>query len=83
MSMKVIIYTQTTCGPCHEEKLWLANQGISFEDRDIRSNDTYFNEAIQLGAHATPVTLIEKENGERSVVHGFDKDALKEALGIS
>ncbi|MFM1655704.1 glutaredoxin family protein [Brevibacillus sp. B_LB10_24] len=82
MAVKLIIYTQPTCGPCQEEKMWLTQQGISFEDRNIRENTAYFNEAIDLGANATPVTLIEKENGERSVIHGFDKESLKRELGL-
>ncbi len=82
MAHTVIVYTQTTCGPCQEEKMWLTQQGIAFEDRDIRKNDAHFTEAINLGASMTPVTLIEKEDGERVVVHGFDKEALKKALDL-
>ncbi|MED1796831.1 MULTISPECIES: glutaredoxin family protein [Brevibacillus] len=82
MANTVIIYTQTTCGPCQEEKMWLTSQQVAFEDRDIRKNDAYFQEAISLGASMTPVTLIKKENGEDIVIHGFDKEALKEALSL-
>jgi glutaredoxin len=82
MSRKVIVYTQQTCVPCSEEKMWLTQQGISFEDRNIRESDVYFNEAIELGASMTPVTLIEDENGDRSVIHGFDKEALIKVLGL-
>ncbi|WP_242507428.1 glutaredoxin domain-containing protein [Brevibacillus agri] len=39
MAQTVIVYTQTTCGPCQEEKMWLASQNVAFEDRDIRKND--------------------------------------------
>ncbi len=48
---KVIIYSQETCPPCHEEKLWLKENGIVFEERDIRKNDQYLQELIELGAH--------------------------------
>ncbi|MDR7319223.1 glutaredoxin family protein [Brevibacillus nitrificans] len=82
MANTVIIYTQTTCGPCQEEKMWLTSQQVAFEDRDIRKNDAYFQEAISLGASMTPVTLIKKDNGEDVVIHGFDKEALKEALSL-
>lgn len=78
----VILYTQTTCGPCQEEKMWLTKQQVAFEDRDIRKNDTYFQEAIRLGASMTPVTYIRKDDGEEIVIHGFDKDALREALSL-
>ncbi|MGN7470937.1 glutaredoxin family protein [Brevibacillus sp. SAFN-007a] len=83
MAHTVIVYTQTTCGPCQEEKMWLTSHNIAFEDRDIRKNDAYFQEAINLGASMTPVTFIEKENGEQIVIHGFDKEELKKALDLS
>ncbi|MFY0546240.1 glutaredoxin family protein [Brevibacillus sp. H7] len=63
--------------------MWLTQQGVSFEDRDIRKSDAYFNEAVNLGASMTPVTLIEKDNGERVIIHGFDKEELKKALDLS
>ena len=47
---QVIIYSQETCAPCHEEKIWLKENGIEFEDRDIRRNDQYLQELIELGA---------------------------------
>lgn len=83
MAQSVIVYTQTTCGPCQEEKMWLSHHQIDFEDRDIRKNDAYFQEAINLGASMTPVTLIVKEDGEQIVIHGFDKEQLKKALDLN
>jgi glutaredoxin len=82
MAQKVIVYTQVTCGPCQEEKMWLTQQNIEFEDRDIRKNEDFFQEAISLGASMTPVTLIEKEDGERIVIHGFDKEEIKKTLDL-
>lgn len=82
MAQTVVIYTQVTCGPCQEEKMWLTQQGVAYEDRDIRANDTYFQEAINLGASATPVTLIVNEQGEQTVIHGFDREKLAEALNL-
>jgi glutaredoxin len=78
---KVIIYTQPTCPPCHAEKLWLKENGIEFEDRDIRQKDQYLQELIGLGASATPATVIKDESGEE-VVMGFDQEKLAELLGI-
>ena len=51
---KVIIYTQDTCAPCHAEKLWLKENGIEYEERDIRKNDQYLREVINLGASIDP-----------------------------
>jgi glutaredoxin len=79
---KVIIYTQETCSPCQAEKEWLKNNGISFEERDIRKNQKYLQEAIDLGASATPVTVIMKDN-EKEVVLGFDQEKLTKLLNLT
>ncbi|MFD2445297.1 glutaredoxin family protein [Bacillus sp. CGMCC 1.16607] len=78
---KVIIYTQETCPPCHAEKLWLKENGIEFEDRDIRKNDQYMHELIALGASATPATIIKDDQSEE-VILGFDQEKIAEILGI-
>ncbi|UOY93000.1 glutaredoxin family protein [Ectobacillus sp. JY-23] len=81
MTEKVIIYTQETCGPCHAEKEWLTSHNISFEDRDIRKNGAYMQEVVDLGASATPVTVVELD-GKREVVMGFDREKLANILGL-
>ncbi|MEH7309002.1 glutaredoxin family protein [Neobacillus drentensis] len=78
---KVIIYSQETCPPCHAEKLWLKENGIEFEERDIRKDDQYLQELIQLGAAATPATII-KDDDREEVILGFDQSKLAEILGL-
>jgi glutaredoxin-like protein NrdH len=82
MSMrKVVIYTQESCGPCTAEKLWLKDNGIEFEEKNIRENPKYLDEIVELGASATPATVI--SDGDRTeVVLGFDQEKLGEILGI-
>jgi len=53
-----------------------------FGSRTIRKNEAFFQEAVSLGASMTPVTLIEKEDGEKIVVHGFDKEELSRNLSL-
>ncbi|MCM3727057.1 glutaredoxin family protein [Neobacillus cucumis] len=77
---KVIIYTQETCPPCHAEKLWFKENGIEFEERDVRKNDQYLYELIELGAAATPATIIKYEDREE-VILGFDQTKLSGLLG--
>jgi glutaredoxin len=82
MTMKnVIIYTQETCPPCHAEKLWLKENGVEFEERDIRKNDQFLQELIALGAAATPATVIKNEDGEE-VILGFNQERIAEILGL-
>lgn len=78
---KVVIYTQEGCGPCTAEKLWLKDNGIDFEEKNIRENPQYLDEIVELGASATPATVIEDENGSE-VVLGFDQEKLGAILGI-
>ncbi|MFE1244158.1 glutaredoxin family protein [Fictibacillus sp. NPDC058756] len=75
MEKKVIIYTQETCPPCFAEKEWLKSNNIEFEERDIRKNQSYMKEIMDLGASATPVTVIDTEEGKQ-VVMGFKEDEL-------
>ncbi|WP_394140116.1 glutaredoxin family protein [Cytobacillus oceanisediminis] len=81
MKNKIIIYTQETCNPCHAQKEWLKDNNIYFEERDVRKNPVYFQEVIELGASATPVTIIEM-NGRKEVVLGFDKEKLTGLLNL-
>lgn len=78
---KVIIYSQDTCVPCQTEKQWLSENGIEFEERDIRKNEQYLREVINLGASSTPVTIIKDEDHEE-VILGFDPTKFAEILGI-
>ncbi|WP_045516741.1 glutaredoxin family protein [Neobacillus niacini] len=78
---KVVIYTQEGCGPCTAEKLWLKDNGIDFEEKNIRENPQYLDEIVGLGASATPATVIEDENGSE-VVFGFDQEKLEKILEI-
>ncbi len=60
---------------------WLSQQGVPFESRDITQNDKWFDEVIELGARATPATLIRWDN-RQELVMGFDQDRLKALLDL-
>lgn len=79
LEKKVIIYTQETCPPCFAEKEWLKANDIPFEERDIRKNQEHMKEVIDLGASATPVTVIESIDG-KEVIMGFQEDELSQLL---
>jgi glutaredoxin len=76
LANKVIIYTQETCPPCFAEKEWLKDHNIEFEERDIRKNQSYMQEVMDLGASATPVTVINEDDGKQHVIMGFKEDEL-------
>ncbi|WP_156488392.1 glutaredoxin family protein [Fictibacillus phosphorivorans] len=79
MEKKVILYTQETCPPCFAEKEWLKANDIPFEERDIRKNKAHMQEVIDLGASATPVTVIETTES-KEIVMGFQEDELSRLL---
>lgn len=69
---KVILYSQPTCAPCQEAKVFMTNADIPFEVRDIRENPKYLEEVIELGASMTPVIVM----GD-TVFMGFDGEQLQ------
>lgn len=76
--MKVKVYSTPVCGYCHEEKKFLKEHGIEFEDLDVFSNAKAREEMIsKTGQMGVPVTDIDGE-----IVIGFDRGKLKQLLGI-
>ncbi len=74
---KVIVYTQPGCGPCAAEKEFLKKSEVDFEERDIRENPEYVKELLEIGAQATPTTIIGDE-----VIMGFDRAKISELLNL-
>lgn len=81
MADTVILYTQESCVNCQAEKQWLNLHNIEYQERDIRKNPKYMEEARKLGASATPVTVI-KKNEEEEVIMGYDQERLALLLNI-
>ena len=61
------VYTTTTCPYCHALMDWLDSQGVKYEEVNAEGMDDIT---------VVPVTEI---NGER--IEGFDRPAIKKALG--
>lgn len=50
---------------------------MKFTEKNLAENDEYVQELIGLGSQGTPTTVIGDE-----VIVGFNREALKEKLGI-
>ncbi len=74
---EVTVYTQPGCAPCHAVVEFLNQNNVPFEQKDIRSNPQYIQELQQLGASATPTTVIGDE-----VIIGFDKMEIQKKLNL-
>ncbi len=76
--MSVIIYSAVWCPWCHKTKEFLKENNIEFEERDIESSDGAAEEVVRKsGQRGIPVTDV-----DGTIIVGFDKGALKKALGI-
>lgn len=80
----ITIYSTATCGFCKMQKSYLQSKNIAYEekhaDMDQKLAQELYEKSGQLGV---PFTIIEKEDGTKVNILGFDKAKLDLALGIS
>ena len=60
---------------CHRVQEFLAQKGVSFEEKDITKDEKYVDELDEMGYASTPVTIIDGET-----VLGFDRRRLEDLL---
>ncbi len=78
MGKKVTIYSTPTCPYCIRAKQFLKDSNIEFEDIDVSENQEKAQEMIsRSGQMGVPVLDIDGE-----IIVGFDKEKIKELLGI-
>ncbi|MEM4253963.1 MAG: glutaredoxin domain-containing protein [Candidatus Woesearchaeota archaeon] len=76
---KVKVYSTPTCPYCHMAKDYLKEHKIEFEDVNVAEDKDAANEMVEKsGQMGVPVIIID----EKIVVVGFDRAALKKALGL-
>ncbi len=80
--MKVTVYSSTTCPYCQMLKDYLKNKGISFTEKLIDQDDKAKEDMLldSKGFMGVPFTVIEKDNGTRATVLGFDQGKLDETF---
>ncbi len=72
----VIVYTSNTCTYCGQAKEYLKENGISYEERNIKE-PTFRKELMGMGFMSVPVIKIDEE-----AVLGFDKEKINSLLGL-
>jgi len=78
MDKKVKIYSTPTCPYCIRAKQFLKDNSIAFEDFDVSNNPAAGEEMVaKSGQMGVPVLDIEGQ-----IIVGFDKERIKEALGV-
>jgi len=74
---RIVIFTQPDCPPCNVVKVFLAERGVAFEERDItRDANAVRDLTEQYGSHSTPTVVMADE-----VLVGFDPERLNKILG--
>ena len=55
--MQIILYTKKGCGWCNEVRDFFNEKNVTFEEREVRSNESYFNELIEKSGQDRTPTL--------------------------
>lgn len=81
---KVTMYTTKTCPFCKMEKDYFEQNDVQYSEILVDENP---DEAVKMidisGQMGVPFTVIDKEDGQRETILGFDKARLDAALGLS
>lgn len=79
MDKKIKVYSTPTCPYCIRAKQFLKENNIVFEDTDVSVDHEAADEMIKKsGQMGVPVLDIDGE-----IVVGFDKEKIKQALGLT
>ncbi len=78
------MYTTRTCPFCKMQKDYLSSKNIQFSEILVDENPDEAQKMIEIsGQMGVPFTVIEKNNGQRENILGFDQNRINQALGIS
>ena len=81
---KITLYKTTTCPYCKMEGEYLDSKQIAYEQIYVDQDPKAAEEMVKIsGQMGVPFTVIEKEDGTKVTVLGFDKDKINSALGIT
>lgn len=82
--MKITVYTISDCQFSKQEKEYLTSHTLQFEEKNLETNKEYLTEMLAVSNNfaGTPVTKIEKDDGQSVVLKGFTKDEFDKILGF-
>lgn len=80
MAQQIDIYTTPTCAFCKATKEFLTEHNIAYTEHDVAESKENREAMVELsGQMGVPVIKI----GEEEIIVGFNKNKLKEVLGIN
>lgn len=78
------MYTTRTCPFCKMQKDYLASKNIAYEEILVDEKPEEAQKMIEIsGQMGVPFTVIEKDDGKRVTILGFDEAKLEETLQIT
>ncbi len=82
--MKIIVYTINDCPFCKQEKDYLSTNKLAFEEKNLETNKEFLTEMLAVSNNfaGTPVTKIEKDDGQITVIKGFTKEEFDKTFGL-
>lgn len=81
--IKVTIYTTKTCPFCKMEREYLTSRGVEYEEIFVDHDMAKAQEMIKLsGQMGVPFTVIDKGDGKKVEILGFDKAQIDKELGL-
>lgn len=82
--MKITLYTITDCQFSKQEKEYLTSHNFPFEEKNLETNREFLTEMLTLGNNfaGTPLTKIEKDDGQIVVLKGFTKAEFDKTFGF-
>lgn len=82
--MKITVYTVSDCQFSQAEKEYLKAHNLPFEEKNLETNREYLTEMLAVSNNfaGTPVTKIEKDDGQIVVLKGFTKEEFDNVLGF-
>ena len=81
---KVIMYTTKTCPFCKMQKDFFTQNNVQYQEILVDENPDEAQKMIEIsGQMGVPFTVVEKDDGQKESVLGFDENKLKSMLGLN
>ncbi|MBP6993631.1 glutaredoxin family protein [Candidatus Woesebacteria bacterium] len=83
--MKITIFTISDCYFSKQEKEYLQSHNLPFDERNLEENREFLTEMLTISNNfaGTPVTKIEKDDGQIVVLKGFTKEEFDKTFNIT
>lgn len=80
--MTVTVFSTATCGICHALMQWLDKKGVVYQKVLVDESGENMARLMEVsdGAIGVPFSLIEKDDGTKTTIAGFDQKKFEQTL---